>query len=89
MNIFFFSSISIRKLRWAPGLAVDRVVGPTYIQNFNVALDLVPLCQVITSIGMLGYGFEENLIRKVVQDLQGCLAPNALLLGSGSTDEAF
>ncbi|KAE9369862.1 hypothetical protein N431DRAFT_493581 [Stipitochalara longipes BDJ] len=51
-----------------------------------MASDLVTLCQIITPVGMLGYGFDEALVRKALQDLHGSPAPTALILDSGSTD---
>ena len=35
---------------------------------------------------MLGYGFDEALIRKALQDLDGSSAPTVMILDSGSTD---
>jgi len=44
------------------------------------------LCQIITPIGMLGYGFDEALTKKALQALRESPAPTALILDSGSTD---
>ena len=48
--------------------------------------NLKPLCQVITPIGMLGYGFDEDLTRSALQTLRSLTTPTALILDSGSTD---
>ncbi|EHK99362.1 hypothetical protein M7I_4766 [Glarea lozoyensis 74030] len=47
---------------------------------------LEPLCHILTPIGMLGYGFDESLIYKALQDLATNETPTALILDSGSTD---
>lgn len=57
---------------------------PTEI--FLHATELKPLCHVITPIGMLGYGFDEQLTRDALQDIQSDGIPTALILDSGSTD---
>ena len=51
-----------------------------------MAPDLQPLCRIVTPVGMLGYGFDEPLIRKSLQGLDGSSIPTALILDSGSTD---
>ncbi len=48
--------------------------------------ELKPLCQIITPIGMLGYGFDEDLTRQALEDLATSPTPTALILDSGSTD---
>jgi hypothetical protein len=48
--------------------------------------ELKPLCHVITPIGMMGYGFDEQLTRDALQELQSEDIPTALILDSGSTD---
>ena len=44
------------------------------------------LCNIITPVGMLSYGFEENVIREELQHLKTTNVPTALILDSGSTD---
>ena len=51
-----------------------------------MAANLVTLCRIITPVGMLGYGFDEALIRKALQDLDRASAPAVIILDSGSTD---
>ncbi|EXJ94341.1 hypothetical protein A1O1_02735 [Capronia coronata CBS 617.96] len=48
--------------------------------------DLVPLCSIITPIGMLGYGFDEALTDEALAELTQGPAPVALIMDSGSTD---
>ncbi|GAM91176.1 hypothetical protein ANO11243_092230 [Dothideomycetidae sp. 11243] len=47
---------------------------------------LTPLCHIITPIGMLGYGFDEDLTIAELERLGGTNVPTALILDSGSTD---
>jgi len=44
------------------------------------------LCNIITPVGMLSYGFEENSIREELEHLKTTNIPTALILDSGSTD---
>jgi hypothetical protein len=44
------------------------------------------LCNIITPVVMLSYGFEENAIREELEHLKTTSAPTALILDSGSTD---
>ncbi len=44
------------------------------------------LCQIITPVGMLGYGFEESLTEAAIQQFASVSTPTALILDSGSTD---
>ncbi len=44
------------------------------------------LCQIITPVGMLGYGFEESLTEAALQQYASLATPTALILDSGSTD---
>jgi hypothetical protein len=44
------------------------------------------LCNIITPVGMLSYGFEENIIREELEHLKTTNVPTALILDSGSTD---
>jgi hypothetical protein len=45
-----------------------------------------PLCNIITPVGMLGYGFDVQLNRAALQELAWHEAPTAIILDSGSTD---
>ena len=73
-------------LAMAPTFEDDASFGSEYHLNSKVVSDLVPLCQIVTPVGMLGYGFDEALIRKQLRYLDGSLTPTALILDSGSTD---
>jgi hypothetical protein len=44
------------------------------------------LCNIITPVGMLSYGFEEDVIREELEHLKTTNIPTALILDSGSTD---
>ena len=44
-----------------------------------------PICQIITPVGMLGYGFDEKLTRYELTRLDPNI-PTAIILDSGSTD---
>jgi len=70
----------LRAFKMAPGLLSD-----VHTDSESIG-ELEPLCQIITPIGMLGYGFDELLTRKALQDLQSLATPTALILDSGSTD---
>lgn len=54
------------------------------------ALDgsLKPLCGIVTPMGMLGYGFDENLMTNSLDELTGTDSPLpvAIIMDSGSTD---
>lgn len=71
----------------APSLLIS---GPdeATTKDYPTCIDanLTPLCHIITPIGMLGYGFDENLTREALQDVQSDGIPTALILDSGSTD---
>ena len=54
--------------------------------NDGASLDLEPLCRIITPIGMLGYGFDEEEIAKGLELSVQSGVPTALILDSGSTD---
>ena len=45
-----------------------------------------PLCNIITPVGMLGYGFEEEQVIAALEAAKSISAPTALILDSGSTD---
>ena len=45
-----------------------------------------PLCQIVTPVGMLGYGFNEEHTELALHQLSSSQAPTALILDSGSTD---
>ncbi|KAI0020014.1 hypothetical protein F4780DRAFT_744096 [Xylariomycetidae sp. FL0641] len=47
---------------------------------------LVPLCHIVTPVGMLGYGFQEDDISSALASLVATQVPVALILDSGSTD---
>jgi hypothetical protein len=49
-------------------------------------IKLVPLCQISTPVGMLGYGFDEDEFDAAVQYLTSFDVPTAIILDSGSTD---
>ena len=44
-----------------------------------------PICQIITPVGMLGYGFDEKLTHYELTHLDPSI-PTAIILDSGSTD---
>lgn len=45
-----------------------------------------PLCQIITPVGMLGYGFNVADVELGLQLSLKMVAPTAIILDSGSTD---
>ena len=45
-----------------------------------------PICQIITPVGMLGYGFDEALTHYELSRLVPTGIPTAIILDSGSTD---
>lgn len=47
---------------------------------------LEPLCHIITPIGMLSYGFDEDHTRQELEQLKLSPVPTVLILDSGSTD---
>ncbi|WZH47227.1 uncharacterized protein QYS62_008371 [Fusarium acuminatum] len=49
-------------------------------------MDLNPICQIITPVGMLGYGFDETLTHDELAGLVQNGIPTAIILDSGSTD---
>ncbi|KAF5609625.1 uncharacterized protein FSUBG_3832 [Fusarium subglutinans] len=48
--------------------------------------ELKPICQIITPVGMLGYGFDEALTHYELSRLVPSGIPTAIILDSGSTD---
>lgn len=44
------------------------------------------LCQIVTPVGMLGYGFNEQHTEHALQEVCALPTPSALILDSGSTD---
>lgn len=44
------------------------------------------LCQIVTPIGMLGYGFDVNDVEKGLGITLSTNAPTAIIIDSGSTD---
>lgn len=45
-----------------------------------------PVCQIITPVGMLGYGFDEHEFQAALKKLSAKNIPTAIILDSGSTD---
>ena len=66
-----------------PGSEREAVDGST--SNAN-KVQPKPLCQIVTPVGMLGYGFDEELNRATLKQLVLHDTPIALILDSGSTD---
>lgn len=57
--------------------------------SFTVASDTdyaLPVCHVVTPVGMMGYGFDEKLTQTALESLVSTGTPTALILDSGSTD---
>ncbi|KAF5561477.1 hypothetical protein FNAPI_3632 [Fusarium napiforme] len=54
--------------------------------NTTESLELKPICQIITPVGMLGYGFDEALTHYELSRLVSTSIPTAIILDSGSTD---
>ncbi|KAI3571796.1 hypothetical protein IWW34DRAFT_894421 [Fusarium oxysporum f. sp. albedinis] len=48
--------------------------------------ELKPICQIITPVGMLGYGFDEALTHYELSRIVPTGIPTAIILDSGSTD---
>lgn len=44
------------------------------------------LCQIVTPVGNLGYGFVESEVETELEHLTGLVSPTAIILDSGSTD---
>ncbi|UZP35084.1 hypothetical protein NXS19_002900 [Fusarium pseudograminearum] len=49
-------------------------------------MDQKPICQIITPVGMLGYGFDEKIIHQELTRLTLNGVPTAMIMDSGSTD---
>jgi hypothetical protein len=49
-------------------------------------MDLHPICQIVTPVGMLGYGVDERLVDAELAHLVPTGIPTAIILDSGSTD---
>ncbi|CEI66192.1 hypothetical protein FVEN_g4410 [Fusarium venenatum] len=49
-------------------------------------MDPKPICQIVTPVGMLGYGFDEKLIHHELSILTSNGIPTAMIMDSGSTD---
>ncbi|RMJ13126.1 hypothetical protein BHE90_004942 [Fusarium euwallaceae] len=45
-----------------------------------------PLCQIVTPVGMMGYGFSEEQVEAALDDFSHFPTPTAIILDSGSTD---
>src|ERR1700742_4099282 len=52
----------------------------------HVASDAGRLCQIVTPVGCLGYGFIESQVIAELGRLQSVPAPTAIILDAGSTD---
>lgn len=71
----------------APGLLINGDESPVLNGGSSGSEgELNVLCQILTPIGMVGYGFDEVLNRTALQKLIMNKAPTALILDSGSTD---
>ncbi|KAK8039028.1 hypothetical protein PG993_007439 [Apiospora rasikravindrae] len=46
----------------------------------------IPVCHVVTPVGMMGYGFDEKLTETALESLVATGTPTAIILDSGSTD---
>ncbi|KAH6673862.1 hypothetical protein B0J14DRAFT_541615 [Halenospora varia] len=57
-----------------------------YVQHTSSGQPLQQVCNIITPVGMLGYGFDEKQIEQALEELKSSSAPVALILDSGSTD---
>lgn len=49
-------------------------------------MDDKPICQIITPVGMLGYGFDDRITHFELARLVSNGVPTAIILDSGSTD---
>lgn len=60
----------------------------TYATSGVTRTDLLarPICQIVTPVGMMGYGFNEEHTENVLIGLSKNQAPTAMILDSGSTD---
>lgn len=47
---------------------------------------LEPLCQIVTPLGMIGYGFDEALVNAALKELAYAPTPTAIIADAGSTD---
>ena len=59
---------------------------PSSLGMAGTCLSAYPLCQIVTPVGMMGYGFNEEHTEKALIYLSQSRAPTALILDSGSTD---
>lgn len=50
------------------------------------AKPVYPICQIVTPVGMFGYGFKEEWTETALAQCAQSGAPTALILDSGSTD---
>lgn len=48
--------------------------------------EMKPLCHIVTPIGMMGYGFDEQVVEEELRELSHTSTPTAIILDSGSTD---
>jgi len=54
--------------------------------NFISQGPLTRLCNIITPIGMLGYGLDQGLLEEALEECAPTGVPTAIILDSGSTD---
>lgn len=48
--------------------------------------NIIPLCQIATPVGMLGYGLEKEELDATLKRMTSVALPTAIILDSGSTD---
>ncbi|KAK1964877.1 hypothetical protein LY78DRAFT_738806 [Colletotrichum sublineola] len=49
-------------------------------------MDSRPICHIVTPVGCMGYGFDENLVAQELAQLTPSKIPTAIILDAGSTD---
>ncbi|KAK2053534.1 hypothetical protein LY76DRAFT_270960 [Colletotrichum caudatum] len=49
-------------------------------------MDSRPVCHIVTPVGCMGYGFDENLVAQELTQLAPSKIPTAIILDAGSTD---
>jgi hypothetical protein len=73
----------------SPDIMISQDANTLRVENSSGQLqheNLKPLCQVITPVGMLGYGFDDKQFDAEVRHLTSIDVPTAIILDSGSTD---
>lgn len=71
----------------SPEILTQDTQSPTSNDSFSdIEAGPRALCQIVTPVGMVGYGFDESLNRTALQELTSNKIPTALILDSGSTD---